>query len=61
MFSKHHYLKVKEDHPDLGIGGIRKKLDELWRSLDATEKERYASPPSPVFLAACGVGDPLVC
>ena len=46
LFSKEMRPKVKEDHPDLTFGGIGKKLGELWRELDADEKERYTNPPA---------------
>ena len=44
LFSKEMRPKVKEDFPDLTFGGIGKKLGELWRELDADEKEKYTNP-----------------
>lgn len=44
LFSKEMRPKVKEDFPDLTFGGIGKKLGELWRELDADEKEAYKTP-----------------
>lgn len=33
--------KVQKDNPDLGFGGISKKLGEMWRGLNDKKKAKY--------------------
>jgi hypothetical protein len=40
-FSKDNREQVKTDNPGISFGQIGKRLGELWRELDAGEKEKY--------------------
>jgi len=41
FFANHKRAEVRSLHPDLKITDIGKKLGEMWKALDETEKKKY--------------------
>ena len=41
FFCNDHRSKIREDNPELKMGGVMKELGKLWRNISEKEKEKY--------------------
>ena len=41
FFCNDHRNKIREDNPELKMGGVMKELGKLWKNITEKEKEKY--------------------